>query len=220
MNPTTPPAATDLSSRPKPSRGWYGLALVLMVVGVFTFTASLNVAKERVAQTLGQLQQFTAPGSVDLEFEQPGEYLIYYEKVGQFNGQSYDTSERFPELPKMDVDVVQKATGRYLPIERAVDTGTHMYGNGAANSEFGFHVKPEMLADGGNTFTITLTHLNDIDDQLLMAVGPPVVSEGLFADWRGPFGGAAVLAFTFTFGALIVLLTWVLRNGKVTTRGE
>ncbi|MEM7625695.1 MAG: hypothetical protein AAF333_08705 [Planctomycetota bacterium] len=208
-----------------PSRGWYGLAFVLLLVGVAAFNASINVAKTRVTASLDQMQRFVAPGTVEIRLDQPGDYLIYYEKVGEFSGETFDTSERFPELPKMDVDVVQQGTDRYLAVERAVDTGTQMYRDGAANSEFGFTVPAEMIspnADGENAalFTLTLTHENDIDDRLLMAVGPPVVTEGLFTDWRGPFGGAAVLAFSFTFAALTVLLTWLLRNGKITRRGH
>lgn len=215
-----PAAATDTPERAKPSRGWYGVAFVLLLIGVAAFTASLNVAKARVAVSLDQLQHFVAPGTAELQIDTPGDYLIYYEKIGEFDGKTFDTAERFPELPKMEVDVVHQATDRYLVVQRATDTGTQMYRGGAANSEFGFTVTPELIADGNDVFKITLTHVNEIDDRLLMAVGPPVVSDGLFSDWRGPFGGAAVLAFAFTFSALIVLLTWVLRNGSITRRTD
>ena len=223
-DPQTPP-------RRIPSRGWYGLAFVLLLVGVAAFSASLNVAKVQVAASLDQLQHFVAPGTAEVELPGPGDYLIYYEKIGSFDGEAFDTSARFPELPKMDIDVVHPATGDYLVIRRATDTGTQMYRGGAANSEFGFTAPPpgtpvappdngpaDSDPDQPVVVQITLTHENDIDDRLLMAVGPPVVQGNLFTDWRGPFGGAAVLAFTFTFSALIVLLTWVLRHGKVTRR--
>lgn len=213
-------SSVSVATTRKPSRGWYGLAFVLLLVGTAAFTASLNVAKTRVAESMGRLQHFVAPGTASIEIDRAGDYLIYYEKVGSFEGRAFDTTARFPELPKMRVRVRRVSVDNDLPIERAVNTGTQMYRGGAANSEFGFRVAPEWVAQGPETFEITLTHENDIDDRLLMAVGPPVVGEGLFTDWRGPFGGAAVLAFTFTAAALIVLLVWLLRHDKLTRRED
>ena len=249
--PTEPAKADDdAADDRKPSRGWYGLAFMVMLIGVAAFSASLNVAKQDVAQSLAAMQRLVVPGSTQLTLDKPGKYLIYYEKIGEFNGESFDTSERFPELPKLDVDIRQNATGQYLQVDRAADSETQMFNHGRANSEFVFNVPTpapgnrngsgsaptdaaaNVIADETNqaaavsassddspqTYTFTFAHENDIDNRLLLAVGPPVVGE-MMSDWRGPFGGAAVLAFAFVISALTVLVTWMRRHGNVTERG-
>lgn len=222
---SVPLGSTD---RRVPSRGWYGLAFALMLIGVAAFTASLNVARSEVAARIDAMQRFVAPGSTPLQFDRPGRYLIYYEKIGTLNGEDFDTTDRFPELPKMDFDVTHDATGDYLEVERADDSESQMFNHGRANSEFAFTLPPEHFtadhsspeADGDAVgYTLTATHENDIDDRLLIAVGPPVVGQ-LMSNWRGPFGGAAILAFAFVVSATTVLVTWMLRHGHVNRRED
>lgn len=229
MNPTpdptpAPPAAPPSpppAERRVPSRGWYGLSFVLMIIGVAAFTASLNAARSEVANRLDAMQRFVVPGSVALHFDRPGRYLVYYEKIGAFDGEDFDTTAQFPELPKIDFDVLHNATGGFLNVERAEDTESQMFNHGRANSEFAFTLPPEHFNTDSQTvpYTFTATHENEIDDRLLIAVGPPVVGQ-LMSDWRGPFGGAAVLAFAFVVSATTVLVTWMLRHGKVTRRED
>lgn len=216
--PASPPNPID---RRKPSRGWYGLAFALMLIGVAAFTASLNAARTQVAQRLDAMQRFVAPGTTPLTFGQPGRYLVYYEKVGQIDNENFDTSGRFPEMPRMDIDLRHDATDTYLTLDRAEDTESQMFNHGRANSEFAFTVTPEQVdpTSKAASYTLTATHLNDIDDRLLIAVGPPVVGQ-MMSQWRGPFGGAALLAFAFVISATTVLVTWTLRNGKVTRRED
>ncbi|MEO1236684.1 MAG: hypothetical protein AAFX76_07850 [Planctomycetota bacterium] len=200
----------------RPSRGWYGLAFVLMLVGVAAFTASLTVARAQVDETVGRMQRLVAPGQATLTIDRPGTYLVYYERIGEYRGEAFDTTAVFREAPALDLDVRDDATGEFLHVGQAKyeKSQTQMFNNGRANSEFVFTV-----ATPGD-YTVTAAHKNEgLDDRVLLAVGPPVVGS-LMSDWRGPFGGAAVLAFTVVAGASIVLVTWMLRHGHVTRRED
>ncbi|MEM6459076.1 MAG: hypothetical protein AAF710_06765 [Planctomycetota bacterium] len=209
-----PTETTDTPHRP--SRGWYGLAFMLMLVGVAAFTASLQVARAQVDDAMGAMQRFVAPGSVALTFDRPGTYLVYYEKIGRFGGQDFDTTRVFAETPALDVDVQSDTSGEYLDVELAkYDRGeSQMFNHGRANSEFVFDV-----AEPG-AYTITAVHETpDLDEPVLLAVGPPVVGS-LMSDWRGPFGGAAILAFSFVVSATTVLVTYALRHDWLTRRPD
>ncbi|MEM8738037.1 MAG: hypothetical protein AAGG38_06110 [Planctomycetota bacterium] len=201
-------------SRRLPSRGWYGLAFVLMLIGVAAFTASVNVAKVQVAESIAQMQRLVVPGSAELAFDTPGRYLVYYEKVGTYRGEDFDTTRIFRETPALDMNVQELATGRFLTVEqaKAAEGESQMFNDGRANSEFVFEIETP------GRYRVSATHENPgVTDRLLLAVGPPVVGD-LFSDWRGPFGGAAVLAFAFVISATTVLVTWMLRHGHVTPR--
>lgn len=209
----------------KPSRGWYGLALGLMVIGVAAFVASLNVAQAKVDAALNSMQRVVAPGSAEMVFEQPGDYLVYYEKVGTFNGEDFDTTGIFRETPALDIDLQHQASGEFLSVRQAKydKSESQMFNHGQANSEFIFTLPPEHFTEAAASpvkYTVTAIHENlEIDHRVLLAVGPPVVGS-LMSDWRGPFGGAAVLSFAFVISATTVLVTWMLRNGKVTRRND
>ncbi len=197
----------------RPSRGWYGLAFVLFLVGLGAFVASINVAKGHVAAAQASLQKFVAPGSTTLDFDEAGQYFVYYEKVGEFNGESFDTTQHFTEMPKLSMRLVDQATGETLPVAKSHDTQTHMYGHGRANSEFVLDIP----APG--RYTLTAQHANELDVRLLLAVGPPMVT-GLTSDWFGPFGGASLFAFACVVSAVVTLVTWMLRRGYVTRRED
>ena len=207
----------DRGSHRRPARGWYALGLVVMVLGIGAFLWSLRSAQQDVADRLAQMHRFAMPGQTTLRLERPGRYLVYYEKRGRLAGETFDTQQRFSELPMLDLDVRHEPSDTYLTIHRAVDETSQIFRGGEANSEFFFDVPPQ-LAPG--TFVVDAQHENaQLDDRLLLSVGPPVVGD-LMSSWRGPFGGAATLAFCFVLAAVVVLLTWTLRHGDVTRRND
>jgi len=216
--------AADLTPRPnKPSRGWYFLAIGLMIIGCAAFVASLQFAQSQVDRAVGSMQRIVAPGSEAMRFDRPGDYLVYYEKVGTHDGEDFDTTGVFRETPALDIDVQHQATGEFITVRQAkFDKGeSQIFNEGRANSEFVFTLPPEHFGEGTTLpvgYTVTAAHENpELDHRVLLAVGPPVVGS-LMSDWRGPFGGAALLAFAFVISATTVLVTWTLRNGTVTRR--
>lgn len=220
-----PEADASTPARYKPSRGWYFLAFALMLIGCGAFVASLQFAQDQVNQAVGSMQRVVAPGQTEMVFEQPGDYLVYYEKVGTHDGEDFDTTGVFRETPALDIDVQHQASGKFVTVRQAkFDKGeSQIFNEGRANSEFVFTLPAEHFAANDAapaSYIVTASHENpDLDHRVLLAVGPPVVGS-LMSDWRGPFGGAALLAFAFVISATTVLVTWTLRNGRVTRRDD
>jgi hypothetical protein len=202
--------------RRRPSFLWYGLGALLLVVGVSAFLLSLYHAGQQVSETLNRMQRVVAPGIASVEFEEPGRYLIYYEKVGNFEGRDFDTTGIFREAPALQIQLEQESSGEFVIVEQAKfdENESQMFNGGRANSEFAFNIQHP------GRYVIQVEHETpNIDTEVLLAIGPPVVGQ-MMSDWRGPYGGAAVLAFTFVAGVIVILLVWTLRNGQVTRRAE
>ena len=186
---TAHPSAAPVS-HPVPSRRWYGLAAVLLLVGVSAFVASLGIARAEVQERLGEMVRVGMPGTAEVPLPGAGRYLVYYERTGELDGERFDTEDRFPALPKMNVDLYGPligTSGRRVLI-RSSSTEAQMFNDGHASSEWEFE------SPGPGTYRLTAMHDNPIDDRVLLAVGPPV-ADGVLSAWIGPFGGASLLAF-------------------------
>ena len=205
-------AGAERSRGRVPSRGWYALAAVLLLVGLVAFAVSLGVARGQVQARLDQMIRVVVPGAAELELTRNGRHLVYYERVGDVDGERFDTRERFPALPKMNLDLYGPGGDR-VPLTRSSDTEAQMFNGGLASSEW------EFAAPGPGTYRLTAAHDNPIEDRVLLAVGPPV-ADGVLSAWTGPFGGASVLAFCFVFAAIVALVTWTMRCGAVTQRED
>lgn len=202
-----------------PSRGWYALAAAVLLIGVAAFVASLGVARAQVQERLAQMVRVVVPGTAELELIRAGRHLVYYERVGEVDGERIDTRERFAALPKMNADLYGPldrgagGAGTRVPLTRSSATEAQMFNGGMASSEW------EFQAPAPGTYRLTTSHDNPIDDRVLLAVGPPV-ADGVLSAWAGPFGGASVLAFCFVFAAIVALVTWTVRRGDVTERDD
>lgn len=210
-------ADSDLSDprglpRAVPSGRWYVLSAAVLVVGLGAFVGSLVVARAEVAARLAQMVRVVVPGESVVELPRAGRFLMYYERVGAAEGRQIDTRERFPALPKMNVDLYGPGGDR-VPLTRSSATEAQMFNGGLASSEWEFD------APGPGTYRLAAAHDNPIDDLVLLAVGPPV-ADGVLSAWTGPFGGASVLAFCFVFSSIVALVTWTLRCGVVTRRED
>lgn len=205
-------AAVSSPGHRVPSRGWYGLAAVTLLIGASAFSASLGVARVQVQARLAQMIRVVVPGDAELELTRAGRHLVYYERMGEVGGEQIDTRERFAALPKMNVDLYGP-DGARVALTRSSATESQMFNGGMASSEWEFE------APAAGVYRMTAVHGNPIDDRVLLAVGPPV-ADGVLSAWTGPFGGASVLAFCFVFAAIVTLVTWAMRRGDVTPRED
>ena len=185
---------------------------MLLLVGVSAFVASIGIARAEVQERLDKMVRVGMPGTTEVPLPGAGRYLVYYERTGELDGERFDTEDRFPALPKMNVDLYGP-DGERVTLIRSSSTEAQMFNGGYASSEWEFE------SPGPGTYRLTATHDNPIDDRVLLAVGPPV-ADGVLSAWIGPFGGASLLAFLFVFSAIVFLVTWTLRNGAVTRRDD
>ncbi|TFH54322.1 MAG: hypothetical protein E4G89_00230 [Methanothrix sp.] len=87
-----------------PSRWYYGLGILIIVLGA---AYSVSVLISTFAD-LGSGQQFVAPGSSDLFLAESGDYTIFYESQAVFKGKVYSTGE---SLSDINIEVKNKTDG-------------------------------------------------------------------------------------------------------------
>jgi hypothetical protein len=96
-----------------PSRWYYGLAVLILVVGLSVFAWSLFSGISGIAD---ELIQVVAPGTADLDLREVGEYTIFYENQSYVNGSFYYTGN---DIAGLQIDIMEKFTGirldTYLP---------------------------------------------------------------------------------------------------------
>lgn len=72
-------------ARRRPSRGWYGLALVILLVTGGVFAAVVVNGRAGAHRAVDQMPRFVGPtpeaGAV-LDLAEPGDYIVYYENHG------------------------------------------------------------------------------------------------------------------------------------------
>jgi hypothetical protein len=262
----------------RPSRKWYLLASVIFVASFGVFAGTLVYKSSAVAERIESMPRLVGPtpGTV-VELDEPGQYVVYHENLGTFEGQSFDTPRRqvWPTLasPAMTCDVTEVASGRAVEVrlpgvtdvpkdksevntdlvpayDRAGRQGhgvwvfnidqpgeyriTLEYVPEVALAIEDVEVAPpltrdmqaQMRAEEGKAYEENrraaeemreLARLEPVD--VLIAVGRDP-SRGSFFEVFGLKGAATVFAFGFVASAIIALVTFMLRNGHVTRRGE
>ena len=83
------------SSDVQPSIWYYGLSILIIIVGFIAFAGFIFTSVSDMGESL---MQVVVPGSADLDLEEPGEYTIFYENQTYFNGKFYSTGEQISGL--------------------------------------------------------------------------------------------------------------------------
>ncbi|XAM00428.1 hypothetical protein OT109_03370 [Phycisphaeraceae bacterium D3-23] len=128
-----PAQATSDSADPprkRPSRGWYVLAFLLLLVSGGVFVAAVLDGRSRAWAQIESMQRFVGPtdaGGVVLDLAEPGEYVVYYENLGDFEGASFDTPRHqvwtTPTMPAMTCRVAPADGGDALHVRLLGQTG-------------------------------------------------------------------------------------------------
>lgn len=276
----SPDDQTDADTpRRKPSRGWYGLSVVLLVASVIVFCLALQQKLRFLNDQIGPMPRFVGPtpeGGTTINVASPGKQNIFYENLGSFEGKDYDTRRRQVwttyaapsmtcsvthaqsgeavevRLPGLDEPESKSKTskdqiitynisgmqGHSLWVFDAPKPGEYrinvQYYDAVKAKPGDITIPPELTKAekrGMSSFEgkayeearreaieqAALAELEPID--VLFAVGPDP-TRGTFFEVIGLKGAATVLAFGFTFSVLITLVTFMLRSGHVTPRGE
>jgi len=109
--------------RRKPNRGWYLLALALLLgsLGVFVYAIASKAAL--LQERIDPMPRFVAPtpeaGTV-ITIDQPGKQNIFYENRGTLDGRAFDTPRRQVwttyESPAMTCTVTRVETGEAVEV--------------------------------------------------------------------------------------------------------
>ncbi len=110
-----------------PSRWYYALGAVIVVVGIAYSTTYLISG---LSGMVSELQQIPAPGDSDLLLHQAGEYQVFYESKTTFQERVYTTGE---SMPGLEIEIINKTSGSrvasYLP------SGSSSYSIGGRSGE-------------------------------------------------------------------------------------
>jgi hypothetical protein len=105
--------------RMKPSRWYYGLAVLVLLFGwpiavAASYPAVRGVpAAIKEAYDLNRLTQVVVPGSAEITLSRTGAYGVYYEYRSVVNGVEYAGSQSPPSL---ECSLTSEATGRVIPV--------------------------------------------------------------------------------------------------------
>jgi hypothetical protein len=119
----------------KPSRWYYGLAILLFVVGLSLFGLFLFRNLIGLASSLVQLP---VPGAYDLTFSDTGKYTIFYEYESVIGNRIYATRR---DLSGLRCELQSKETGARVRLSGASMNTTYSLGSRAGVSVLDFNVK-------------------------------------------------------------------------------
>jgi len=119
-DPATLLTSTDPQHR-KPSRLWYALSTAILLISLGVFVAAIASKAAAVRERIEAMPRFVGPsvgGSV-VELTEPGQYIVFHENQGSYDGKAYDTPRRqvWPTFasPSMTCTIVSESDGK--PIE-------------------------------------------------------------------------------------------------------
>jgi hypothetical protein len=147
----------------KPSRRYYVLAGLLIVVGVALFVVTLW---RGISSIPSKVQQLVAPGKAELTLAKAGDYTIFYESQSVFGGRVYSTGR---DVPGLECEVVAKSTGAPVALKRSNVNTTYELGGRSGRSVFDFHI------DRPGVYQITSAYPEGQEgEKVVLAVGQGV----------------------------------------------
>ena len=106
----------------KPSRWYYGLAIVIFIIGVSLFT--LFLFNSLIGLT-GALTQVVVPANSDILLPETGKYTIFYEYQSVVGNRLYFTGEK---LSGLQCTLTSKVTGYRIALSRPRTRSTYSLG--------------------------------------------------------------------------------------------
>ena len=184
-----------------PSRWYYGLGILIMVIGA-AYSVSVLISS---FSDLGSGQQFVAPGSSDLFLAESGEYIIFYESQAVFKGKVYSTGESLPDL---DIDVKNKTTGSRALIYSPLKT-TYSLGDRTGESMRAFKI------DQPGVYEISASHVGgDRSPEVVLDVGKG------FSDESKMWNNAMLYLASIILGMGVIMMTFFKRQRASRRRKE
>ncbi|MFZ3147957.1 MAG: hypothetical protein WA137_02855 [Methanothrix sp.] len=152
----------------QPGIWYYGLAVLIIVIGFLAFAASIYSG---ITDAENGLLQMAAPGSADLFLSEPGEYIIFYENNSYLNGTFYSTGE---QISGLRILVKEKATGLYSATYPAKSSFTYSLGSRSGRSVMAF------TAPRAGVYQLNASYSGRSGQNVVLAVGKGMV-EGILS---------------------------------------
>jgi len=173
------------SNNVQPGIWYYGLAVLIIVLGFAAFALSIYSG---ITDAESGLLQIAAPGGADLFLREPGEYIIFYENNSYLDGKFYSTGE---QISGLEVHVREKATGLDLTTYPAKGSFTYSLGSRSGRSIMAFKI--ERAGD----YQVNASYSGKEGPRIVLAIGKGMV-EGIFSSimisLAALFGSIAIAA--------------------------
>jgi len=177
------------SNNVQPGIWYYGLAVLIIVLGFAAFAGSIYSG---ISDAQSGLLQMVAPGGADLFLREPGEYIIFYENNSFMDGKFYSTSE---QIPGLEIHVREKATGLDLATYPAKSSFTYSLGSRRGRSIMAFTTLHAGI------YQVNASYSGRDGPKVVLAIGKGMV-EGLFSSIMislAALFGSIVIAAVITF---------------------
>ncbi|MCX6668767.1 MAG: hypothetical protein NTV25_03045 [Methanothrix sp.] len=187
-----------------PSPWYYGLAVLIIVVGFSIFAWSIFSSFSDMGR---ELSQVVVPGSADLDLKEPGEYTVFYENQTYVNGKFYSTGE---QIPGLQIQVSEKATASELSTYPSPGGFTYSFGGRSGRSIMTFRVERPGI------YQINASYPSGKGPEVVLAVGRGF-AESIFS--------SVVIALAALFGsmvmaAVVVFVTYTRRKKALDQQRE
>ena len=173
----------------QPGIGYYGLAVLIIVLGFAAFAGSIYSG---ITDAESSLLQMVAPGGANLFLKEPGEYIIFYENNSYLNGTLYSTGE---QMSGLEILVKEKATGIDLATYPAKSSFTYSLGNRSGRSIMAF------TTPRAGIYQVNASYSGRAGPRIVLAIGKGIV-EGIFSSIMislAALFGSIVIAAVITF---------------------
>jgi len=181
----------------KPSRWYYGLAVLVLCAGVGIFVFLLIKGLSEITDKLTQME---APGTAEMTFSEAGKYTIFYERRSVINGKVYDTGDK---LSGLWCTVVSKETGEPVQLTQSSVNTRYTFGDRSGVSVLDFNIEKP------GVYEVSAKYPDNPNGQkVALAVGTGVTGKIVGT----ALGGVAVMLGSFALAILIGVLTFVKRR--------
>ncbi len=188
----------------EPGIWYYGLALLIAVMGFAAFAGSIYSGISHVESSLPQM---LAPGVADFDLSEPGEYTVFCEDKSYFKDKLYSTNEPISGLV---VHVRERATGLDLATYPAKSVITYSVGGRSGRSAMAFRV------ERGGVYQVNASYEESDGPEVVLAIGKGIL-EGLFSSI---LTSLAVLFGSIAIAVAVAFITYTRRKKALDRKKE
>lgn len=181
----------------KPSKWFYGLAALVMVMGIVLFVV---VIFSGIASMSKGLNQIVVPGKDTMHFEKAGSYTIFYEYVSTYNNRVYATEEN---LSGLECSVINKTSHEHVALLPPKTASNYSFGGRSGRSIFIFTVEQP------GSYEINAYYAEGYSGpEVVLAIGSDVTMRLVGTI----FGAIAIIFGSIILSAVIAIITFVKRR--------
>lgn len=190
-------ASFKAGTKVTPSKWYYALALLVLIVGISIF--AVNLTRDIRGVTAG-LQRMVVPRSYYITLTETGRYTVFYEYRSAVNGVAFVSKG---DIAGMEVSLVLRQTGERMKLSRPSVTYSYSAGvEGVSILEFD-------IAQPG-AYQFSAWYQRGYGPEVVLAIG-----SGMKAKMAGSIlGSVAILGTALGIAIIIGLLTFVKRRRR------